>query len=269
MPARRDATAENKMHEKSLQLVDSHCHLPMIEKDLVEVLDAAKANGITHFLSVAVLLSDHEALTKIAEKYEQVSISAGLHPNELPNTSLDVALLDQQAAHPKVVAIGETGLDYYRSDENTVWQHERFCQHMDCARRHGKPLIIHTRAAKADTIKLMRSQHANDIGGVMHCFTEDWDTAKAALDLGFYISFSGIVTFKNAVELQSVAQKVPMDRILIETDAPYLAPVPHRGKPNEPAFVRHVAEFIAQLRGISVETIGAQTTQNFYKLFKP
>lgn len=252
-----------------MKLIDSHCHLPMIEKEVAAVLAAAQEQGVIHFLSVSVLLSDHAALTAIAEKYPQVSISTGLHPNELPETALDVDLLYQQAAHPKVVAIGETGLDYYRSDQQTLWQHERFRQHMECAKTFKKPLIIHTRNAKTDTIAVMREAHADEIGGVMHCFTEDWETAKAALDLGFYISFSGIVTFKSARELQEVAKKVPVDRILIETDSPYLAPVPHRGKANEPAFVYHVAAFLATLRGESIESIAEHTTQNYYRLFQP
>lgn len=251
-----------------MKFIDSHCHLPMLDQEVAAVLKAAEAQGVVHFLSVAVLLSDHLKLVEIADRYEQVSISAGLHPNELPGEALDETLLYEQAAHPKVVAIGETGLDFYRSEENTDWQRERFVQQIACAKQLEKPLIIHTRAAKEPTIEIMRQEGADKVGGVMHCFTEDWEMAKQALDLGFYISFSGIVTFKNATTLKEVAKLVPLDRILIETDCPYLAPVPHRGKPNEPAFVTHVAEHIAELRQLPLEEIAEHTTANYRRLFE-
>lgn len=252
--------------------VDSHCHLNILDLepyqgDLKLVLEQAKNSGVNHFLCVGITLNDHPDLVAIAERFENVFISTGLHPNENPEKSLNVALLEQNALHPKVIAIGETGLDYYRSQGEMKWQKERFSQHIQCARQHHKPLIIHTRAAKEDTIAIMREEKAHEIGGVMHCFTEDWETAKRALDLNFYISFSGIVTFKNAMELQAVAKKVPLDRILIETDCPYLAPIPHRGKSNVPAYVSHVAEFLAALRGEPLSEIAQMTTKNFFTLF--
>ncbi len=200
--------------------------------------------------------------------YPKVSASVGLHPNEPIDkepTAEDLLLL---ADHPKIVAIGETGLDYYRSEEKQPWQLQRFRNHIQAAIQCKKPIIIHTRAARKDTLRILREENANQVGGVFHCFTEDWETAKAGLDLGFYISFSGIVTFKNAAELQAVAKKIPIDRLLIETDAPFLAPVPHRGKMNHPALVRHVAEFIAGLRGETLETIAEKTTENYLSLFK-
>lgn len=251
--------------------VDSHCHLNMLDlspfqDDLQQVLNQAHENQVEHILSVAVTLTDHPTLTEIAQKFKNVSISAGVHPNEQAEQLIDQVALQQACSHPKVIAVGETGLDYYRSNGDLQWQRQRFVQHIECAQACQKPLIIHTRAAQKDTLEIMRL-HAKNIGGVMHCFTEDWEMAKQALDLGFYISFSGIVTFKNATQIQAVAKKVPLDRMLIETDAPYLAPVPHRGKSNLPAYVRHVAEFIAQLRQEAVELIGEQTTRNFFTLF--
>lgn len=253
---------------------DSHCHLNMLDLtpfggDLQPILSEAREHGVDYFLCVAVTLTDHAELVAIAEKYKNVYISVGLHPNELPEHKLEVSQLLQKASHPKVIAIGETGLDYYRSTGNMKWQKKRFVQHIECAKRCSKPLIIHTRSAKEDTLALMRSNTVEEVGGVMHCFTEDWETAKQALDLNFYISFSGIVTFKNATILQEVARKVPLDKMLLETDSPYLAPVPHRGKPNLPGYVRYVGEFIAQLRNEPVEKIAEQTTKNFFTLFRP
>lgn len=239
------------------------------EGDLQLVLDQARQHGVKYFLCVAVTLNDHLELVTIADRFQNVFISAGLHPNENPGEAFDISILKKESSHPKVIAIGETGLDYYRSSGEMKWQQDRFALHIDCAKQCQKPLIIHTRAAKEDTIAMMQSEKANQIGGVMHCFTEDWDTAKQALDLNFYISFSGIVTFKNAVELQDVARKVPLERMLIETDCPYLAPIPHRGKPNVPAYVSHVAEFLAKLRGESLDKIAEATTKNFFELFKP
>ncbi|MFI4937920.1 MAG: TatD family hydrolase [Candidatus Berkiellales bacterium] len=256
----------------TIKFVDSHCHLNMLDLtpyggDLQQVFVQASDLNVGYFLCVGVTLDDHATLVSIAEKYSNVVISAGLHPNEKPGELLPLSQLQQAAKHPKVVAIGETGLDYYRTAKDQAWQKTRFIQHINCAKEYRKPLIIHTRAAKEDTIQVMQQENAGEIGGVMHCFTEDWDTAKKALDLGFYISFSGIVTFKNAKELQEVARKVPLDRMLIETDSPYLAPMPHRGKPNVPGFVSFVAEFIATLRGEKLETIAEQTTHNFFTLF--
>jgi len=223
-------------------LVDSHCHLNRLdlapyENNLYNVLEEAEQKGVRYFLCVAVTLDDFPELLAMAQKYSNVAISVGLHPNEKPQHPLDKSFLEQHAKNQHVVAIGETGLDYYRSQGDLHWQHERFIQHIECAITNQKPLIIHTRQAQNDTIELMRNHQASVCGGVMHCFTENWDMAKKALDLGFYISFSGITTFKSAVELQEVAKKVPLDRMLIETDSPYLAPVPFRGKPNVPAHV--------------------------------
>jgi TatD DNase family protein len=250
--------------------VDSHCHLDLIENTTPEqLLTAAKQNQVNHCLCVAIDLEHFPTLCALAERTDNVFISVGVHPNvEHSEDEPDVRTLVNLAAHPKVVAIGETGLDYYRSTGNLAWQHERFCTHIEAAKQTGKPLIIHTREAAADTIRLLREENAGEVGGVMHCFVEDWETAEQALNLGFYISFSGIVTFKNATALQAVAQRVPLDRLLIETDAPYLAPVPYRGKTNQPAYVKHVAEFLAKLRGESVDTVATATTANFFHLFK-
>lgn len=256
-----------------MQLVDSHCHLNMLdldpsEGDLSAVLNEAKAKHVSLFLTVSVDLADHSILANIAETYPNVYISVGTHPNEHPNQLVDSALLESASKHPKAIAIGETGLDYYRSQGDMKWQQDRFIQHINLAKKTHKPLIVHTRSAKEDTMDILREHNAQDAGGVMHCFTEDWETAKKALDLGFYISFSGIVSFKNAVELQDVAKKVPLSRMLVETDSPYLAPVPYRGKPNRPAYVYYVADAIAKLRDVPIETIANETTQNFLTLFK-
>lgn len=256
-----------------MNYVDSHCHLNMLDLapyagDLQNVLNQAHDRGVKYFLCVAVTLEDHPTLSVIADKYNNIYISTGVHPNEHPEEALDIDQLLKACEHPKIIAIGETGLDYFRSNGNLDWQRTRFIQHIECAKKTKKPLIIHTRDAKADTLELMKLHNASECSGVMHCFTEDWETAKKALDLGFYISFSGIVTFKNATVLQEVARNIPLDRMLIETDCPYLAPVPHRGKPNVPAYVSHVAEFIATLRNEPLVKIAESTTQNFFKLFK-
>jgi TatD DNase family protein len=254
-------------------LVDSHCHLDMLDLapdngQLDSILSRAKLNGIGHMLNVCVTLADFGTVLNTAKKYDHVSASVGMHPNEEPNTIIDFDTLLMNAKEKKVVAIGETGLDYFRSEGNLSWQHERFRQHIAVAKQVNKPLIIHTRAAKEDTLQIMRDEKANEASGVMHCFTEDWEFAKKALEMNFYISFSGIVTFKNAQELQTVAKNIPLDKMLIETDSPYLAPNPYRGKPNEPAYVRYVAEHIAQLRDISLEELAHHTTNNFFTLFK-
>lgn len=253
-------------------LSDSHCHLHMIELadfegSLDKVLNSAEAAEVGYLLCVGTKLSDCAEILKIAERYPKVSASVGLHPNEPCDIEPTIEQLVELADHPKIVAIGETGLDYYRSEEKQPWQIQRFRNHIAAALQCKKPIIIHSRAARKDTLSILKEEEASKIGGVFHCFTEDWETAKAALDFGFYISFSGIVTFKNAVELQEVAKKIPIDRLLIETDAPFLAPVPHRGKMNHPALVRHVAEFIATLRGESLEKLAGATTQNYLKLF--
>lgn len=253
-------------------IVDSHCHLDLLDLascggSLDAVLDNARANGVEHMLCVSVNLERFPTMLALAERYERVSASVGVHPNERNGLDPGVDELVALARHPKVVAIGETGLDYYRSEGDLGWQHERFRRHIAAAKTAGKPLIVHSREAREDTLHVLREEGADQVGGIMHCFVEDWDAARRAMDMHFYISFSGIVTFKNARELQEVAKRMPLDRMLVETDTPYLAPVPHRGKPNQPAYVRHVVEHIASLRGASVEEIAAATTHNYYTLF--
>lgn len=249
--------------------MDSHCHLPLIERELDAVLDAADEQGVTHMLCVAVDLATFPGVIELARRYSQIFASVGVHPDsELRANEPDVATLVALADDPRIVAIGETGLDYYRATGDLTYQHARFRTHIAAAVACGKPLIVHTREAAADTIRLLREEGAERAGGVMHCFVEDWPTAAAAMELGFYISFSGIVTFKNATALQDVARQVPLDRLLVETDAPWLAPVPKRGRPNEPAYVRHTATFLAHLRGEDEATLAAATTANFFRLFK-
>jgi TatD DNase family protein len=250
--------------------VDSHCHLdfPDLAAREDEVLAAMAANGVAHALCVSVTLEDFPRVLALAERHPELYASVGVHPDNAEVEEPDEARLVALAAHPKVVAIGETGLDYYWHTDAPEWQRARFRTHIRAARSCAKPLIVHTRAAAADTVRLMREEQAGEAGGVMHCFTESREVAEAALELGFYISFSGIVTFKNAMELKAVAQYVPLDRLLIETDSPYLAPVPHRGRSNEPAWVVHVAEEIARLRGEPLSRIEAATTDNFFRLFR-
>jgi TatD DNase family protein len=253
-------------------LVDSHCHFNLLDpethgNEMPEVIARAKEQGVGYFLNVCVNIAEFDKLLQTSLPYPEISISAGLHPNNTAEeTSFDE--LVKLGDHPKVVAIGETGLDYFRSSGDLAWQHARFRAHIAAAKKLKKPLIIHTRDAIADTLRIMREEGASDVGGVMHCFSEDWDAAEAALEMGFYISFSGVVTFKNAITTKSVAIKVPLNRMLLETDAPYLAPMPHRGKPNEPAYVRHTAEYIAELRNISFADLATKTTTNFFTLFK-
>lgn len=218
-------------------------------------------------LCVAIDMEKYPEMRALVEGYDNISVSVGVHPNEQDCHEPTSEELAELAQDPKVVAIGETGLDYFRSEGDLSWQKERFRRHIQAARMAGKPLIIHTRDARDDTLKILNEENAGEIGGVLHCFTEDWETAKKALDLNFYISFSGIVTFKNAEQIQEAAKKVPEDRLLIETDSPYLAPIPFRGKPNYPFYVYHVAEFIAKLRGESLDAMASITTQNFYTLF--
>ena len=254
-------------------LVDSHCHLDRLDLSQVDgkltgLLTAAAELDVAHFLCVSINLEDYPAMLAIAEQHDRVSASVGLHPNEQDGHDPGIDELVDYAKHPKVIAIGETGLDYFRSEGDLEWQRDRFRRHIAAAKQTGKPLIIHSRDAKEDTLKILEEESAGEVGGVMHCFTGDWDMAQRAMDLNFYISFSGIVTFKNARELQEIATRMPAERYLVETDSPYLAPVPHRGKPNQPAFVRHVAEFIAELRGESYEQVAAVTTENFRTLFK-
>jgi TatD DNase family protein len=253
--------------------IDSHCHIdfPELAARLPEILAKMAENQVSHALCVSVDLPDFPKVLALAEQYPQIYASVGVHPDyeETPEPSVD--MLVELANHPKVVAIGETGLDYYRLQGDLEWQRERFRVHIRASRATGKPLIIHTRAAAEDTIRIMREEGAGadtgGAGGVMHCFTESLEMAEAAMAMGFYISFSGIVTFKSAKELQAVARAVPLERMLIETDSPYLAPVPFRGRMNEPGFVRHVAEFLSDLKGISLEQVGQQTSDNFFQLF--
>ncbi|SCZ84771.1 TatD family hydrolase [Nitrosomonas mobilis] len=250
--------------------VDSHCHLdfPDLADHLDELLQNMRTSQVSHALCVGVDLEHFPRVLALAQAYPHLFASVGVHPDyELP-TEPDVACLTKLADHPKVIAIGETGLDYFRLKGNLEWQRERFRKHIRAASQCGKPLIIHTRAAAEDTLRIMAEENAQSVGGVMHCFTENWEVAKRALDMNFYISFSGIVTFKNASLVREVAMKVPADRMLIETDSPYLAPVPHRGKTNQPAYVCHVAEEIARLRNMALSEVAKVTTSNFFNLFK-
>ena len=250
--------------------IDSHCHInfPGLAERLPELLDNMQRNQVSHALCVSVDLPAFPAIRALAEDHRNVFASVGVHPDYEDTEEPGVEQLAALAKHPKVVAIGETGLDYFRLQGDLEWQRARFRTHIRAAIAVGKPLIIHTRAAAADTLRILREEGAERVGGVMHCFTETVEVADQAMALNFYISFSGIVTFKKALELKAVARHVPLERMLIETDSPYLAPVPYRGRTNEPAFVRHVAEEIAALRGIGVEEVGAATTRNFFELFQ-
>ena len=251
-------------------LVDSHCHLDMLcpqQQSISDVLEQAAQQDIEHMLCVSVSLERFQPMMDLITPFAQISASVGVHPDGTDVQEADEEQLVELAQADKIVAIGETGLDYFRTEGDVEWQRERFRCHIRAARAAGKPLIVHTRAAKQDTLKILREEQAGEVGGVLHCFTEDWDMARAAMDMNFYISFSGIVTFKNAQELKQVAQKMPADRMLVETDAPYLAPVPKRGKTNQPAFVRYVAEHVAELRGETLEQVAGTTTENFYRLF--
>jgi len=249
--------------------VDSHCHIdfPELADHLPAVLDAMLKERVTHALCIGVNLPDLPRVLRIAADHPNVYASVGVHPDYEDTAEPSVDMLCELAQRPKVVAIGETGLDYYRLTGDLEWQRARFRTHIRAARACAKPLVIHTRSAADDTLSIMRDERAGDAGGVMHCFTETLAVARASLDLGFHISFSGIVTFKNARELKEVAREVPLERMLIETDSPYLAPVPYRGKQNQPAYVRHVAEEIARLRGIGVDEVASATSRNFFTLF--
>lgn len=250
--------------------VDSHCHLdfPDLASSLDELLANMQTSQVTHALCVGVNLENFPRVLALAESHPNLFASVGVHPDYEDTAEPEVEQLLKLADHAKVVALGETGLDYFRLKGDLDWQRERFRRHIRAARQCSKPLIIHTRAAAEDTLRIMEEEGAASVGGVMHCFTESWEIARRALDLNFYISFSGIVTFKNAAIIKEVAKKVPADRMLIETDSPYLAPVPHRGETNQPAFVRHVAEEIARLRETTLAEIAAVTTNNFFNLFK-
>ncbi|OIQ98553.1 putative deoxyribonuclease YcfH [mine drainage metagenome] len=251
-------------------LVDSHCHLnfPELLENLPAIKQAMQNNKVGHALCISVTLPDFPQVLALAETNDNFYASVGVHPDyeniEEPTVDGLLALAD----HPKVIAIGETGLDYFRLTGDLEWQRTRFRTHIQAAIQSGKPLVIHTRNAAEDTLRIMREENAYKVGGVMHCFTESLDVALQAIELGFYISFSGIVTFKNAVAIKEVAKQVPLNRMLVETDSPYLAPIPYRGKTNQPSYVRQVAEEIAALRGISVDEVATATTENFFRLFK-
>ncbi len=249
-------------------LTDSHCHLDRLSGDLEEILARANEAGVGWFLCVSINMENVERVIEIAGRHPSVYATVGVHPNEQEGREPDLEELASLAERPKVVAIGETGLDYFHGKGDLEWQRERFRRHIAAAKITGKPLIVHMRDAAANTLSLLREEKADEVGGVMHCFTGDWETAVSAMELGFHISFSGIITFRNADPLRAVAARVPEDRLLIETDSPYLAPVPYRGKPNQPAYVRRVAECLAELRGSSMEQIAEKTTANFHHLFR-
>ncbi len=254
-------------------LVDSHCHLDRLpggdtpEGVRKAVLEAREA-GVGHILCVAIDLESYPRMRELIQGIDGVSVSVGVHPNEHDRQEPSLERLLQEAEDPAVVAIGETGLDYFREEGDQEWQRRRFRTHIRAARETGLPLVIHTRDARDDTLRVMEEEGADVCGGVMHCFTESWEMAKRALEMGFYLSFSGIVTFRNADSLREVARRVPLDRLLVETDSPYLAPVPHRGKPNRPAWVVDVARRIAEERGMTEEALAAATTENFFALFR-
>ncbi len=251
-------------------LVDSHCHLnfPELLANLPAIKQSMQDNQVSHALCISVTLPDFPQVLTLAEENENFYASVGVHPDYEDIQEPTVEELITLANHPKVIAIGETGLDYFRLTGDLEWQRTRFRTHIRAAIATGKPLVIHTRNSPEDTLRIMREENAQQVGGVMHCFTESLDVALEAIALGFYISFSGIITFKNAHSIKEVAKHVPLDRILVETDSPYLAPTPYRGKTNQPSYVKHVAEEVANLRGISFETLSTATTDNFFRLFK-
>ncbi|TCJ97858.1 TatD DNase family protein [Volucribacter psittacicida] len=254
-------------------IVDSHCHLDaldyeQIHQNIDDVIDKAKARGIKHLLSIGVTLSRFEKMRDSLAHRDEVSLACGVHPLDLDDEPFDYERLFTLASDKKVVAIGETGLDYYYSIENKALQQDIFSQQIEIAKQLNKPVIVHTRSAREDTIQLLRDHQAEKCGGVLHCFTENLQMAQQALDLGFYISISGIITFKNAEELREVVRHIPLERLLVETDSPYLAPVPYRGKQNQPAYVREVCEYVATLKGLSMAEFAEITTQNFMNLFK-
>lgn len=251
-------------------LIDSHCHLdfPDLSVKQDEILANMKQQQVAYALCVAVNLEDFPRVLALAEAHDNLFASVGVHPDYEDIEEPTVERLAELARHPKVIAIGETGLDYFRLSGDLEWQRQRFRNHIRAAKQCGKPLIIHTREAAEDTLRIMEEEGASQVGGMMHCFTESWDVAQRAMAMNFLISFSGIVTFKKATNVQDVARLVPLDRLLVETDSPYLAPAPHRGKVNQPAFVRHVAEEIAKLKEIDLATVALSTSNNFTRLFR-
>ncbi|HFD10911.1 MAG TPA: TatD family deoxyribonuclease [Crenotrichaceae bacterium] len=255
-------------------MIDSHCHLDRIDlapyqNDLGQFMDHLSDEQISHLLCVSIDLDSLPAMWSLVKDFNNICISVGVHPNVKLTVDQEPSVDDliNIAQHKRVVAIGETGLDYFRSEGDLSWQHQRMRTHIQAAKQLKLPIIIHTREAKDDTLKLLREEGADEVGGVIHCFTEDWEMACQAMDLGFYISFSGIVTFKNALSIQDVASRIEDEKFFIETDSPYLAPVPHRGKPNYPSYVKHVAEKIAELRDTSVEKVCESSTRNYHRLF--
>ncbi len=232
-----------------------------------EILNNAKENNVSHMLCVAIDLDGSPDIIELARQHDMISASVGIHPNSELKKEATINDIISLASNDQVVAIGETGLDYFRSEGDLEWQRDRFRTHISVAKELNKPLIIHTREAKDDVIKILKEEDAESVGGVMHCFVDDWDTAQAAMDMNFLISFSGIVTFKNAKDLQAVAKQVPLDQMLVETDSPYLAPMPFRGKTNQPAYVRHVAKFIATLKKLECDVVAKQTSNNYHELF--
>jgi len=254
-----------------MKIVDSHCHIDRVDLDqfggsIESMLTHAKDLSVEEFLCVCIDLEHFDDVFSLAKSHKQIYASVGVHPVEQEGKDPSIDELLGLADHEKIIAIGETGLDYFHVKKDSAdWQRDRFRRHIAVSNQSGKPMIVHTRDAKADTIEIMQEEQAS--AGVMHCFSEDWETAKAALDLGFYISFSGIITFKSASDLREVAKKVPADRLLVETDSPYLTPVPYRGKPNSPAYTYYVAEKLAEIRSTSINDIADTTTNNFKKLF--
>ena len=251
-------------------LVDSHCHINFepLADDTEGVIKRAREMGVEHMLCVSVNMEDYPQVLALAKEYDFIYASVGVHPNHDEGHEPGVEELVEHAADPDVIAIGETGLDYFRSSGDMSWQKERFARHIHAGIEADKPLIIHTREAAKDTMDMLEAEQASQCGGVMHCFAEDWATARRALDIGFYISFSGILTFKNAQDMRDVAKKVPLDRVLVETDSPYLAPVPVRGKTNEPGFTSYVADVLAEVTDVSKDEIARLTTGNFFTLFR-
>lgn len=254
-------------------LVDSHCHLDRLDLfggavDLEQALNTARRRGVGKFLAIGVDADSSLHLVSLANEHGDIFVSVGVHPlQEIPRPLISVEELIALAGNEKVVAIGETGLDYHYSQDTWRWQQESFINHLQAAKYVGKPVVVHTREACDDTLGLIAAHGCRERGGVLHCFTETWDMAKAALDLNFFISFSGIITFRNADDLREVVRKTPLDRILVETDSPWLAPVPHRGKPNVPAYVVEVAAKVAEIKNISLDEVEQATTANFRRLF--
>lgn len=251
-------------------LVDSHCHLnfPEFKQDINEVIKRAEENDVKVMQTICTRISEFPEILGIAESRKNIFCSVGIHPHEADNEEIAVDKLVEFSSNPKVIGIGETGLDYFYENSSREAQRKSFLIHIEAARKTGVPIIIHTRDADADTAEILASEmKKGKFNGLLHCFTSSWQLAETAMNLGFYISISGIVTFKKAVELQEVVKKIPLEKLLVETDSPFLAPMPHRGKRNEPAFTKHTAEFIAGLKGISYEEVAEATTRNFFTLF--